>query len=112
MISDDIEVLIVDDDHDVVEAYQELLEIAGFKAKAVTDSTLVLGMLKRNWPGVIVSDMYMPGLDGMELLAKIQQFDHELPVIIITGHGDIPMAVGALKKGAVDFCKSHYSQKN
>ncbi len=111
MISDDIEVLIVDDDHDVVEAYQELLEIAGFKAKAVTDSTLVLGMLKRNWPGVIVSDMYMPGLDGMELLAKIQQFDHELPVIIITGHGDIPMAVGALKKGAVDFLQKPLQPK-
>lgn len=50
-MSDDIEVLIVDDDHDVVEAYQELLEIAGFKAKTVTDPTLVLEMLKRNWPG-------------------------------------------------------------
>ncbi|PSU50851.1 two-component system response regulator [Photobacterium frigidiphilum] len=103
IINNDVQVLIVDDDKDVVEAYQDLLEISGYKAQATTDPTQVLAMITKNWSGVIVSDMYMPGLDGMELLAKIKDFDNELPVILITGHGDIPMAVDAVKKGAVDF---------
>lgn len=103
IINNDVQVLIVDDDKDVVEAYQDLLEISGYKSQATTDPTQVLAMITKNWSGVIVSDMYMPGLDGMELLAKIKDFDNELPVILITGHGDIPLAVDAVKKGAVDF---------
>lgn len=102
-MNNDIQVLIVDDDKDVVESYQDLLEISGYKVQATTDPTQVLGMVTKNWPGIIVSDMYMPGLDGMELLTRIKDFDNELPVILITGHGDIPMAVDAVKKGAVDF---------
>ncbi|UXI01964.1 sigma-54-dependent transcriptional regulator [Photobacterium sp. TY1-4] len=102
-INNDIEVLVIDDDQDVVDAYQQLLEISGYKACAITDPTLVMNMLNRNWPGVIVTDMYMPGLSGMELLAQIKALDPDLPVIMITGHGDIPMAVDAVRKGALDF---------
>ncbi|MEJ2762782.1 sigma-54 dependent transcriptional regulator [Photobacterium sp. MCCC 1A19761] len=102
-INNDIEVLVIDDDQDVVDAYQQLLEISGYKACAITDPTLALSMLHRNWPGVIVTDMYMPGLSGMELLEQIKALDPDLPVIMITGHGDIPMAVDAVRKGALDF---------
>ncbi|PHZ58323.1 two-component system response regulator [Photobacterium leiognathi] len=103
MMSDNTNVLIVDDDQDVLDAYQELLELAGYNVQTVTDSTQVIAMLDYHWTGVIVTDMYMPGLNGMELLEKIQHFDNDIPVIIVTGHGDIPMAVDALKKGAIDF---------
>ncbi|UTV28391.1 sigma-54-dependent transcriptional regulator [Photobacterium atrarenae] len=102
-INNDIEVLIIDDDQDVVDAYQHLLEVSGYKTCAITDPSRVLDLLDRNWPGVIVTDMYMPGLSGMELLEQIKTLDPELPVIMITGHGDIPMAVDAVKKGALDF---------
>ncbi|WP_036800524.1 sigma-54-dependent transcriptional regulator [Photobacterium marinum] len=103
MINNDIEVLIIDDDQDVVEAYQHLLEVSGYKALTATDPTVAINMLHKDWPGVVVTDMYMPGLSGMELLEKVRELDPELPVIMITGHGDIPMAVDALKKGALDF---------
>lgn len=103
IMNNDIEVLIIDDDQDVVDAYQHLLEISGYKASAITDPTIALKMLDKNWPGVVVTDMYMPGLDGMELLDKVKALDPDLPVIMITGHGDIPMAVDAVKKGALDF---------
>ncbi|WP_299021449.1 sigma-54 dependent transcriptional regulator [uncultured Photobacterium sp.] len=103
MINNEIEVLIIDDDQDVVEAYQHLLEVSGYKAHTATDPTVAINMLHKNWPGVVVTDMYMPGLSGMELLEKVRDLDPELPVIMITGHGDIPMAVDAVKKGAIDF---------
>ncbi|MCW8331616.1 sigma-54 dependent transcriptional regulator [Photobacterium sp. SDRW27] len=103
MMNNNIEVLIIDDDQDVVDAYQHLLEVSGYKAFASTDPTVALSMLDKNWPGVVVTDMYMPGLSGMELLEKVKALDPDLPVIMITGHGDIPMAVDAVKKGALDF---------
>ena len=103
IMNNDIEVLIIDDDQDVLESYQQLLEMSGFKVKAIADPTLATSLLHKNWPGVVVTDMYMPGLSGMDLLEFIQNLDPELPVIMITGHGDIPMAVDAVKRGALDF---------
>lgn len=103
IMNNDIEVLIIDDDQDVLDSYHQLLEMSGYKVKAITDPTLVTSLLHRNWPGVVVTDMYMPGLSGMELLEQIKDLDPELPVIMITGHGDIPMAVDAVKRGALDF---------
>ncbi len=100
IINNDIEVVIIDDDQDVLDAYQHLLEVSGYKAYALTDPTAAVSMLHKNWPGVVVTDMYMPGLSGMELLDKVKALDPELPVIMITGHGDIPMAVDAVKKKA------------
>ncbi|MGR5065535.1 sigma-54-dependent transcriptional regulator [Photobacterium sp. DNB22_13_2] len=103
IMNNDIEVLIIDDDQDVLDSYQQLLEMSGFKVKAITDPTLATTLLHKNWPGVVVTDMYMPGLNGMDLLEYIKNLDPELPVIMITGHGDIPMAVDAVKRGALDF---------
>ncbi|WP_413110633.1 sigma-54-dependent transcriptional regulator [Thaumasiovibrio sp. DFM-14] len=103
ILTDDIQVLLIDDDTDVLDAYQNLLQLSGYNTLACADPTQVISLLPDNWPGVIVSDMYMPGINGMELLDKLQKVDEELPVVIITGHGDIPMAVDAVKQGAVDF---------
>lgn len=103
IMNDEIEVVIIDDDKDVLDAYQHLIEISGYKAYTATDPTVAISMLHKNWPGVVVTDMYMPGLSGMELLERVKALDPELPVIMITGHGDIPMAVDAVKKGALDF---------
>ncbi|KDM92566.1 sigma-54-dependent transcriptional regulator [Photobacterium galatheae] len=102
-IIDNIEVLIIDDDQDVVDAYQHLLEVAGYQAKTATNPQQALALLHKDWPGVVITDMYMPGTSGKDVLHRVKALDDSLPVIMITGHGDIPMAVDALKNGAVDF---------
>ncbi|WP_249199180.1 sigma-54 dependent transcriptional regulator [Photobacterium sp. GJ3] len=102
-ISDNIEVLIIDDDQDVVDAYQHLLEVAGYRARTATNPAQALAQLHKDWPGVVITDMYMPVTSGKEVLQQVKSLDNSLPVIMITGHGDIPMAVDALKSGAVDF---------
>ncbi|KKD01499.1 MULTISPECIES: sigma-54-dependent transcriptional regulator [Photobacterium] len=102
-ISDHIEVLIIDDDQDVADAYQHLLEVAGYQTLTATDPLQALTLLHKEWPGVVITDMYMPGMNGKEVLQRIKSLDNTLPVILITGHGDIPMAVDALQNGAADF---------
>lgn len=96
-------VLLVDDDQDVLDSYKHLMDIAGLTAKAISDPTQACQHLSTDWSGVVLLDMYMPQIHGLELLEKIKQIDERIPVIVITGHGDIPMAVDALKKGACEF---------
>ncbi len=97
------DVLLVDDDQDVLDSYAHLMSISGLTAKLVNDPTQACQYLSEDWPGVVLLDMYMPQMHGMELLALIKEIDEHIPVLVITGHGDIPMAVDALKKGACEF---------
>ncbi|WP_375749484.1 sigma-54-dependent transcriptional regulator [Vibrio sp. HN007] len=96
-------VLFVDDDHDVLESYSYLASISGLIAKTIDDPTSALNHLHKDWVGVVVLDMYMPKMHGLELLRQIKELDPNIPVIIVTGHGDIPIAVDAVKKGACEF---------
>ncbi|ATL97841.1 TPA: sigma-54-dependent Fis family transcriptional regulator [Aeromonas bestiarum] len=96
-------VLLVDDDEDVLESYCHLLRLSGYHPKATTSAHEALTQLTAQWPGVVVSDIYMPAMNGMDLLTRVQEIDVEIPVIMITGHGDIPLAVRAVKQGAFDF---------
>ncbi|MEL3925559.1 sigma-54 dependent transcriptional regulator [Aeromonas enteropelogenes] len=96
-------VLLVDDDEDVLESYCHLLRLSGYQTKATTSPHEALDLLASQWPGVVVSDIYMPAMNGMELLTRVHEIDAEIPVIMITGHGDIPLAVKAVKQGAFDF---------
>ncbi|AGM41814.1 sigma-54-dependent transcriptional regulator [Aeromonas hydrophila] len=96
-------VLLVDDDEDVLESYCHLLRLSGYHPRATTSPHEALALLADQWPGVLVSDIYMPAMNGMDLLASVQALDAEIPVIMITGHGDIPLAVRAVKQGAFDF---------
>ena len=68
-----------------------------------------LAQLPADFPGVILSDVRMPGIGGLELLARVQQQDVDLPVILLTGHGDVPMAVEAMREGAYDFLEKPFS---
>ncbi|EGQ9299822.1 sigma-54-dependent Fis family transcriptional regulator [Vibrio vulnificus] len=97
------DVLLVDDDQDVLDSYAHLMSISGLTAKLVNDPTQACQYLSEDWSGVVLLDMYMPQMHGMELLALIKEIDEHIPVLVITGHGDIPMAVDALKKGACEF---------
>lgn len=96
-------VLLIDDDQDVLDSYIHLMSIAGLNAKALSDPTQALSLICEDWNGIIILDMYMPQLSGMDLLKKIKAIDDKIPVIVITGHGDIPMAVETVKIGACDF---------
>ncbi len=96
-------VLLVDDDEDVLESYCHLLTLSGYQPRATTSPHEALELLASQWPGVVVSDIYMPAMNGMELLTRVHEIDAEIPVIMITGHGDIPLAVKAVKQGALDF---------
>ncbi|SON53274.1 sigma-54-dependent transcriptional regulator [Vibrio tapetis] len=99
----DYSVLLVDDDQDVLDSYSHLMSIANLKSKALIDPTLTCHHIDTRWSGVVVIDMYMPQMHGMDLLKIIKTIDSDIPVIVITGHGDIPMAVEAVKIGANDF---------
>ncbi|CAE6942396.1 Bacterial regulatory protein [Vibrio sp. B1FLJ16] len=96
-------VLLVDDDQDVLDSYSYLMNISSIKSKAINDPTQALHYLSAEWAGVVILDMYMPQMHGLELLKLIKKVDERIPVIVITGHGDIPMAVDAVKKGACEF---------
>ncbi|MCY1279874.1 C4-dicarboxylate transport transcriptional regulatory protein DctD [compost metagenome] len=101
-------VAFIDDDAELRAANQQSLELAGFEVLPFADAESALAVLGADFPGVVVSDVRMPRIDGLELFARLQALDADLPVILITGHGDIPMAVAALHNGAYDFIAKPY----
>ena len=96
-------VIVVDDDDDFRIALMERLELADFQVSGFTSAEAALRGIEADFPGVIVSDLRMPGLDGRQLMARLHAIDEDLPVIMITGHGDIAEAVDAMRDGAYDF---------
>ena len=103
MTESDRLVRLVDDDADLLAALGQSLRLAGFTVEPFTSGAAALEGLSPDYPGVILSDVRMPGMDGLELFGRLNEMDPELPVILLTGHGDVPMAVAALKRGAYDF---------
>ena len=96
-------VFLIDDDKDLLKATKQTLELAGFSVSAFSAAADALGALEPGFPGVVVSDIRMPQMDGQQLFDHIKARDADLPVILVTGHGDIPMAVKAIQDGAYDF---------
>ena len=96
-------VFIVDDDPSVLKALARLMRSAGLNATAFASAQEFLDNHDQNAPGCLVLDVAMPHINGLELQQAIAASGSELPVIFLTGHGDIPMSVRAIKQGAVDF---------
>jgi len=96
-------VFLIDDDKDLLRATKQTLELAGFVVSAFSAAGEALHGLDADFAGVVVSDIRMPQMDGQQLFAHIKALDADLPVILVTGHGDIPMAVQAIQDGAYDF---------
>lgn len=96
-------ICIVDNDPDLLTTLEITLGAAGFEIDACGDARMALAVMDREYPGVVLSDVRMPGMDGLALFAELRRIDPELPVILMSGHGDIDMAVGAMRDGAWDF---------
>ncbi|MBU2982582.1 response regulator [Lentibacter algarum] len=96
-------VLIVDDDRAVREALMQTLQLEELNPLSAGSFVEAKDHITREFDGVILSDMRMPGRDGFHLLGYVQEVDPELPVVLLTGEGDIPMAVKAMGEGAFDF---------
>lgn len=96
-------VFLIDDDRDLRKAMQQTLELAGFTVSPFASAVEALGALNPEFDGVVISDIRMPGLDGLAFFRKVAALDPDLPVILVTGHGDIPMAVQAIQDGVYDF---------
>jgi two-component system C4-dicarboxylate transport response regulator DctD len=103
------QVLLIDDDPHLRQALSQTLDLAGLQVTSLGDARGVAGGIERDWPGVVVSDIRMPGIDGLQLLQQLQQQDPELPVLLITGHGDVPLAVQAMRAGAYDFLEKPFA---
>src|SRR4051812_29489397 len=102
-------VLLVDDEAPIRQAVTQWLGLAGFETVVHEKATGALDLLNTDFSGVLVTDLKMEGMDGMELLRRAQQIDPELPVVVITGHGDVEIAVEAMRLGAYDFIEKPFA---
>lgn len=96
-------VAFIDDDEDVRAANAQTLELAGFEVRVFDAAEPALAQIDERFAGVVVSDMRMPGVDGRTLFHELRRRDPDIPVILITGHGDIQEAVELIRGGAYDF---------
>ncbi|MEX0852378.1 MAG: response regulator FixJ [Bauldia sp.] len=103
---------VVEDDQAVRESLAFLLAAAGFAARTYETAEAFLAALPEIEGGCVITDVRMPGTDGMELLQRLSRLAPHLPVIVITGHGDIQLAVQAMKLGAVDFLEKPFDDES
>ena len=103
------EIFVVEDDDSVRRALDRLLRRAGYAVRAFASALDVLAEIERNPPACMIIDVRMPVLDGLELFDRVRSARMTVPAIFITGHGDIAMAVRAMKAGAVDFLGKPFS---
>ncbi|MDH4558839.1 sigma-54-dependent Fis family transcriptional regulator [Pseudomonas sp. BN417] len=103
------QVIFVDDEAAIREAVREWLELSGFEVRVEASAEDCLKRLDADFPGVVISDLRMPGMDGMALLQAVQAVDRELPFLMVTGHGDVPQAVEAMRLGAYDFIEKPFT---
>ncbi len=96
-------VFVIDDDPSVRKSLSRLLRSLGFDAETFASAETFLARAHYDGVGCIVLDVRMPGLSGMDLQEELRRADYSMPIIFITGHGNIPMSVQAMKKGAIDF---------
>lgn len=105
-------VYIVDDDDAMRDSLVWLLESHGHSVQAFTSAARFLESYRVDMRGCLVLDVRMPGMSGLELHERLASMRSSLAVVFVTGHGDVPMAVSAVKKGAVDFVEKPFSDKD
>jgi two-component system response regulator FixJ len=106
----DLSVFIVDDDEFVRDSLQALLDASGYTTGSYDSGVAFLEVAKDLGKGCVLLDVRMPKMDGLEVQVRLRGLRPDLPVVIITGHGDVPMAVRAMKAGAVDFVEKPFAE--
>ena len=104
-------VYVVDDDPSFLAAVSRLLRAAGFEAKTFSSAKMFLGDLTPDAQGCVIADLKMPGISGLDLQQALSNSDNPMPVIFLTGRGDIPTSVRAMKRGAEDFLTKRASKE-
>jgi len=102
-------VLFIEDDPPVRSSLAQTLELAGLDVCAIASAEEALRQLTPAWQGIVISDVRLPGMDGLTLLTEVCRLDSDIPVILITGHGDVEMAVAAMRAGAYDFIEKPFT---
>ena len=102
-------VLLVDDEAMVRQSTEKWLAMAGFDVIGCDSAIQALEHIKADFPGIVVSDVKMPEMDGLALLDKVISDVPGLPVVLVTGHGDVDMAIGAMRSGAYDFIEKPFN---
>jgi FixJ family two-component response regulator len=96
-------VLVVDDDISVRESLEALIRLEGLEVRTFSSAQEFLAHPRTSVPSCMILDVSLPGLNGLELQKRVSSDQREMPIIFVTGHGDIPMSVQAMKAGAVEF---------
>lgn len=103
-------VFLVDDDLSIIDALKVYLEVSGFPVRTYSSASDFLDEYQKSWPGCLLLDIGMPGMNGLELQQCLLDRNHEIPVIFLTGHGNVPQARKAFKAGAVDFVEKPFNE--
>ncbi len=101
-------IIFIDDDADIRQAITQTLALEDLSVQSYAQGTAALSTLNRDFSGIVLCDYHMPGMDGLAVLDAIQQLDDSIPVIILTGQGDISTAVAAMRNGAYDFIEKPF----
>ena len=110
-MSHDSIVHVIDDDDAMRHSMEFLLRTADIRAQTYESADAFLKALPKTGAGCVITDVRMPGMSGLELLRKLKEMAVSLPVIVITGHGDVPLAVEAMKSGAADFIEKPFDDE-
>src|SRR6266705_5885102 len=105
-------VFVVDDDASVRDSLGRLISSVGFKVETFANARAFLGARRPDAPGCLVLDVRLPGLSGLDLQRELAETDAALPIVFLTGHGDIPMSVRAMKAGAVEFLTKPFREQD
>ena len=105
-------VLLVDDEEELRRSTAQALELVGLSVQTFASADDVLELIGYSFDGVVVTDIRMPGADGMTLLHRVRELDAEIPVILVTGHGDVQLAVKAMREGAYDFLEKPFTSQH
>lgn len=101
-------VLVVDDEEQVRHSIAQWLELGGLAVETAADADAALAAIRRRAPKVVLTDFKMPRKSGMDLMRELQRLDPDIPVVLLTAHGDVPLAVAAMREGAYDFLQKPY----
>lgn len=106
-----IRVLLIDDDDDVRSSTEQALTLNGFKVESFASVERARGLITFGLPAIVICDVRLPGLSGTDWLPEIRKIDPEIPVVLVTGHGHVAMAVQAMREGAYDFVEKPFTSE-